>query len=160
MIITYADLPGIRLKNSANKIVLASGVFDLLHMGHLHYLQSLKGYGEINVVLIKPDSRVRRLKGPDRPIIPERDRAIMVNSIKGVDYVIIGHDLPTNKVETDSMYEEILRILQPDIFVTNNSFWKILDGISRTQIVVNPRKKYGHFDSTTAILAHINKLVS
>jgi D-glycero-beta-D-manno-heptose 1-phosphate adenylyltransferase len=82
-----------RLKNQGQKIVLANGCFDLLHVGHLRYLQGAKRQGDCLVVAINNDASVRSLKGPGRPLMKVRDRVALVSALRCVDYVTVfgGH---------------------------------------------------------------------
>ena len=67
----------------------ANGVFDLLHVGHVRYLQAAARQGDRLIVAINDDESVRRLKGPSRPILSAADRAELVAAIRGVDYVVV-----------------------------------------------------------------------
>lgn len=91
MIITMNDVQHIREVNSGKKIILTSGTFDLFHVGHLNYLQQVKQYGDTVVVLLSGDARVRARKGSRRPIIPEHERAQILDALKVVDYVLSIH---------------------------------------------------------------------
>lgn len=118
MIATLDDLADIRAKYSDKKIVLTSGTFDLLHVGHLEYLNKVKSYGDIVVVMISGDARVKARKGPSRPIIPEADRMEMLDTLKIVDYVFID---PSKWVsgQIDPVHAKIVAQLQPDMYVTD-----------------------------------------
>src|ERR671928_2143708 len=74
------------------RIVFANGCFDLLHVGHVRYLEAARGLGDLLVVGVNGDEQVRRLKGEGRPFIPERERAETVAALRAVDYVIIFHE--------------------------------------------------------------------
>ena len=76
-----------RAKNE--KIVLANGCFDILHVGHTRYLAGAKAEGDVLVVAVNSDKSVRKLKGEGRPILPEQERAELVAALESVDYVII-----------------------------------------------------------------------
>jgi rfaE bifunctional protein nucleotidyltransferase chain/domain len=76
-------------KQRGQRIVLANGVFDTLHVGHVRYLSAAKSEGEILVVAVNSDSSVRPLKGPGRPILDEQARALLVAALRDVDYVVI-----------------------------------------------------------------------
>src|ERR1700684_3873633 len=89
MIITVDDLTNIATKHRGQKIVLTSGTFDLLHVGHLNYLNAVKTYGDIVVVMLSGDARTRARKGAGRPVIHEDDRAKVLDALKVVDYVFI-----------------------------------------------------------------------
>ncbi|MGC2741253.1 MAG: adenylyltransferase/cytidyltransferase family protein [Candidatus Acidiferrales bacterium] len=93
-------------RRSSRKIVFANGVFDLLHVGHVRYLQAARAEGDLLVVGINSDSSTRKLKGDGRPILTERARAVLVAALRAVDYVVIFDELDVNS---------LLRELQPDV---------------------------------------------
>ena len=81
-------------------IVTTNGCFDILHVGHVRYLQAARELGDILIVAVNSDDSVRRLKGPKRPIIPEDERAEMLAALECVDYVtIFGEDTPVVLLE-------------------------------------------------------------
>jgi rfaE bifunctional protein nucleotidyltransferase chain/domain len=94
-------------------VVLANGCFDVLHAGHIRYLQGARALGDILVVGINSDSQVASLKGKGRPILPERDRAEIVASIAAVDLVTI-FDEPT--------VTELLLAIKPDIHAKGTDY--------------------------------------
>lgn len=84
-----------------SSIVTTNGCFDILHVGHLRYLQGCKGMGDKLVVMVNSDASVRRLKGPQRPIVPEADRAELLAGLGCVDYVVLfDEDTPEPLMET------------------------------------------------------------
>ena len=87
-------------------IAFANGAFDLLHVGHIRYLEGAKREADRLVVAINSDKSVRELKGPSRPILPEADRAELVSALRAVDYVVI-FDEPT--------VTPLLELLKPDV---------------------------------------------
>jgi D-glycero-beta-D-manno-heptose 1-phosphate adenylyltransferase len=87
-------------------IALANGCFDLLHVGHVRYLQGAAREGERLVVAINDDRSVAALKGPGRPILAAADRAELVAALRGVDYVVIFGD---------PNVERLLMLLKPDV---------------------------------------------
>jgi D-glycero-beta-D-manno-heptose 1-phosphate adenylyltransferase len=87
-------------------IALANGGFDLLHVGHIRYLEGAKREADRLVVAINSDASVRALKGPSRPVLPESDRAELVAALRAVDYVVI-FDEPT--------VAPLLELLKPDV---------------------------------------------
>ena len=98
-----------REKKLGKKIVLTQGSFDLVHIGHARYLQKAKEQGDFLVVGIDSDAKVRRRKGPDRPIVPQDERMEMLTHIKHVDLVILkGVDAPR---------WELIKTLKPDVLV-------------------------------------------
>jgi len=110
MIVNHGKLKEIRDVNRDKKIVFASGVFDLFHIGHLKYLKKAKELGDILVVNVVNDSRVKILKGNNRPIINEKMRAKIINSLVFVDYVVI------NPLINKGVSMDCLKRLQPDFF--------------------------------------------
>jgi rfaE bifunctional protein nucleotidyltransferase chain/domain len=87
-------------------VVFANGCFDLLHVGHLRYLQGAKAEGDVLVVALNTDASVRRLKGPSRPLMPLKERAELVAGLNCVDYVT---SFPEPRAE------KTLRLLRPDV---------------------------------------------
>ena len=85
-------------RRSSRKIVFANGVFDLLHVGHVRYLQAARAEGDLLVVGINSDSSTRKLKGPGRPILTERARAALVAALRSVNYVVIFDELDVNSL--------------------------------------------------------------
>jgi len=97
-----------RLRSKGRKIVFTNGVFDILHRGHVKYLEKAKSFGDVLIVGLNSDASVRRLKGSSRPLQPQRDRAEILLALKAVDYVIIfGEDTPAKLIET----------IRPDVLV-------------------------------------------
>jgi D-beta-D-heptose 7-phosphate kinase/D-beta-D-heptose 1-phosphate adenosyltransferase len=96
------------LKAENKKIVFTNGCFDILHIGHVKYLQKAKTLGDKLIVGVNSNSSVKRLKGPTRPVNDEYDRAYLLASLEVVDYVII--------FDEDTPYELIKKI-KPDILV-------------------------------------------
>ena len=80
------------LRRQGRRIVLANGCFDLLHVGHLRYLQAARALGDVLFVGINSDAAVQRLKGAGRPVIPVRERAEILASLKSVDHVVVFED--------------------------------------------------------------------
>ncbi len=78
-----------KLRGEGKKIVLANGVFDLLHRGHILYLQEAKALGDVLFVAVNSDLSTRKLKGEGRPILPQEERAFIVASLSPVDYVFV-----------------------------------------------------------------------
>ncbi|HVS33015.1 MAG TPA: adenylyltransferase/cytidyltransferase family protein [Thermoanaerobaculia bacterium] len=74
---------------SGRRVAFANGCFDLLHVGHIRYLQSAAQVAELLVVAVNGDRSVRELKGPGRPVMNERERAELISAIRGVSYVTI-----------------------------------------------------------------------
>jgi D-glycero-beta-D-manno-heptose 1-phosphate adenylyltransferase len=100
-------------RRHGRKIVLANGVFDLLHVGHVRYLQAARGEGDVLVVGINSDSSTRARKGEGRPIMTERARAAVVAALQAVDYVVIFDDLDVN---------ELMRQIRPDVHAKGTDY--------------------------------------
>jgi rfaE bifunctional protein nucleotidyltransferase chain/domain len=97
-----------QLRAAKQTIVFTNGVFDLLHVGHLRYLQHARGLGDALIVGVNSDRSVRLIKGSDRPITPEGERAEVLEALACVDGVVIfDEDTPRNLILT----------LQPDVLV-------------------------------------------
>lgn len=79
-------------RGAGKRIVLANGCFDLLHVGHVRYLQAAKLLGDVLLVALNSDASVRRLKGAGRPLMPAAERAELVGALCGVDAVVIFDD--------------------------------------------------------------------
>jgi rfaE bifunctional protein nucleotidyltransferase chain/domain len=95
------------------RIVFANGCFDILHVGHVRYLEGARLLGDMLVVAINADEQVRALKGAGRPFVAERERAEIIASIRAVDYVTIFPE-PT--------VEALLRILRPDVHAKGTDY--------------------------------------
>jgi rfaE bifunctional protein nucleotidyltransferase chain/domain len=97
-----------RLRSSGKRVVFTNGVFDLLHPGHLRYLQKARGLGDALIVGVNSDSSVRANKGEGRPITPEAERAELLEALVCVDAVVIfDEDTP----------HAVISALQPDVLV-------------------------------------------
>ena len=95
-----------RERAAGNTIAFANGCFDLLHVGHVRYLQGAAAEADRLIVAVNDDREVAALKGQGRPILPAAERAEIVAGIRGVDYVVIFGD---------STVERLLRLVQPDV---------------------------------------------
>jgi rfaE bifunctional protein nucleotidyltransferase chain/domain len=100
-------------RRASRKIVFANGVFDLLHVGHIRYLEAARAEGDVLVVGINSDSSTRKLKGPDRPILTERARATLVAALESVTYVTIFDELDVNS---------LLKELQPNVHAKGTDY--------------------------------------
>ena len=95
------------------RVVFANGCFDLLHVGHVRYLEAAKGLGDLLVVGVNSDEQVRLLKGEGRPFVTARERAEVIASLRAVDYVTVFHE-PT--------VTELLLALRPDIHAKGTDY--------------------------------------
>jgi len=95
-----------RDRAEGHTFAFANGCFDLLHVGHVRYLQGAAAEADRLIVAINDDESVRQLKGAGRPILSADDRAELVSALRGVDYVVVFGD---------STVERLLRLLKPDV---------------------------------------------
>lgn len=102
-----------RLREQGNRIVTTNGVFDLLHVGHLRYLQQARGLGDVLVVAVNSDESVRALKGAARPVVPDKERAELLSGLRCVDHVAIF---------TEPTPETLLRRIKPHIHVKGGDY--------------------------------------
>src|SRR5271154_6857014 len=100
-------------RRAGRKIVFANGVFDLLHAGHVRYLQAARSEGDVLVVGVNSDSSTRKLKGEGRPVLTERARAGLVAALACVDYVVIFDELDV---------KPLLREFQPDVHAKGTDY--------------------------------------
>ena len=101
------------VKNKEKKIVFTNGCFDILHIGHIKYLQEAKKFGDILIIGLNSDASVRRLKGENRPINSQDDRAYILASLEFIDYVVIfDEDTPIN----------LINLIQPDILTKGGDY--------------------------------------
>ena len=103
-----------KVKTQGGKVVFTCGVFDLIHVGHVRYLEFARALGSLLVVGVNSDASVRQLdKGPQRPIVTEKERAEVVAALACVDYVCIYNELRPS---------ETIRTIRPDIHVKDAAY--------------------------------------
>ena len=95
------------LKAKGKRIVFTNGCFDLLHIGHIRYLEEARALGDFLVVGVNSDSSVRKLKGPQRPVLPEEERAEILSGLGCVDYITLFDEIDPLKLIT-SLHPHIL----------------------------------------------------
>ena len=103
------------LKKKGKRIVFTNGCFDLLHLGHIRYLEKAKSLGDILVVGVNSDRSVRNLKGPKRPILPQEERAEILSGLGCVDYITVFNE------QTPF---ELISSLQPHTLVKGGNWTK------------------------------------
>ena len=101
------------LKKACKTVVFANGCFDLLHVGHIRYLEAARALGDILVLGLNGDKSVRQLKGPGRPLMNQEERAEILAALECVDYLVL-FDEPTAK--------EVLEILKPNIHAKGTDY--------------------------------------
>jgi len=100
-------------KEKGQKVVFTNGCFDILHLGHVKYLEVAKSFGDILIVGLNADSSVTKLKGPTRPVNPEYDRAYLLAALEVVDYVVIFSE------ETP---HDLIKMIEPDVLVKGGDY--------------------------------------
>jgi D-beta-D-heptose 7-phosphate kinase/D-beta-D-heptose 1-phosphate adenosyltransferase len=103
------------LKTKGKRIVFTNGCFDLLHIGHIRYLEEAKALGDVLVVGVNSDSSVRKLKGPQRPILPEEERTEILSGLGCVDFITLFDEIDPLKLITS---------LQPNVLVKGGDWTK------------------------------------
>jgi D-beta-D-heptose 7-phosphate kinase/D-beta-D-heptose 1-phosphate adenosyltransferase len=102
-----------RLRVAGARLVFTNGVFDLLHVGHVRYLAQARALGDALVVAINSDRSVRELKGPERPVFEEAERAEILAALRNVDYVVIFDDISPRS---------LIGQLLPDVLVKGGDY--------------------------------------
>ncbi len=125
-----------KLKNQGKKIVLVGGCFDVLHPGHVIFLEKAKKAGGILVILLEPDQKVKALKGVDRPIHTQKMRAKVLSALQAVDFCLM---LPLLKSE--AAYDKVIQKIQPDIIAATQGYRENLHHQRAAQLV-GARLKY------------------
>lgn len=140
---------GERLRREGRRIAFANGCFDMLHVGHVRFLQGARAEGDVLVVGVNSDRAVSALKGPGRPLLPEDARAELVAALAAVDYVVVFHDLTA---------EAILRDLRPHVQCKGTDYSpetvperQVMEGLGGTVRIVGDPKEH----STRDILEEI-----
>jgi rfaE bifunctional protein nucleotidyltransferase chain/domain len=113
--LTVADAAALaeRHRAAGRRIVLANGCFDLLHVGHVRYLEDARRLGDVLFVGINSDAAVARLKGAGRPLMPAAERAEMLGALRAVDHVFVFED---------DTADGILRALRPDVHAKGTDY--------------------------------------
>ncbi|MDP3149044.1 MAG: D-glycero-beta-D-manno-heptose 1-phosphate adenylyltransferase [Ignavibacteria bacterium] len=128
-IYTRAEILAIRkkLKEEKKKVVFTNGCFDVLHAGHVDYLNKAKTAGDVLILGLNSDASVKRIKGAKRPIVNEEERAFILSNLKAVDYVtLFEEDTP----------QEIIGDLIPDILI-KGADWAIDKIVGRDIVEAN-----------------------
>lgn len=115
-IITSDKILKIFGKKSDKKTVLIGGCFDILHLGHIRFLKEAKKLGDILIVLLESDGKIKKMKGEGRPVNSQKARAEMLEALRDVDLVIL---LPENMKDTD--YDVLVKKIKPDFIAVTKS---------------------------------------
>ena len=123
------------LKAKRKKIVFTNGCFDLLHVGHIRYLEKARSLGDILIVGVNSDRSVQSLKGPDRPILPEEERTEILSGLESVDYITLFNE----RTPLDLIY-----FLQPHILVKGGDWtkdatvgWEAVEGAGGEVVILS-----------------------
>ena len=114
-IIAWEQLPEWRaaMRASGKRLVVTNGCFDLLHLGHVTYLETARDQGDALLVGLNGDASVRQLKGPDRPVTPQADRAAVLAALESVDAVCVFAEQTATR---------FLAAARPDIYVKGGDY--------------------------------------
>lgn len=104
-----------KFRAEGKRIVLAGGCFDILHRGHIRFLEKAKAKGDILIVILESDQKIQELKGKNRPVNIQKNRALALSALEYVDIVI-----PLPYLKADSEYDDMISLLKPAIIATTN----------------------------------------
>lgn len=110
-----------KLRREDKKIVLVGGCFDILHIGHIKFLNAAKKTGDILFILLENDENVKKYKGNNRPINSQEDRALVLSSVRSVDYVV-----NLKNIKTNDDYDKLIINLKPDIIAATKKSQQII----------------------------------
>ena len=111
-------------KAKRKKVVFTNGCFDILHYGHIKYLEKCKRLGSILVIGLNSDSSVKKIKGKNRPVTGEKERAALLSALEFVDFVVLF---------SDKTPEKLIREIGPDILVKGGD-WRIKDIVGANDV--------------------------
>jgi D-glycero-beta-D-manno-heptose 1-phosphate adenylyltransferase len=103
-----------KLRKNNKKIVFTNGCFDILHVGHVNYLSKAKSLGDILIIGLNSDSSVKKIKGKSRPIVSQKNRALLLAGLEAADFVVIFNELTP---------EKLIKAIRPDVLVKGGD-WK------------------------------------
>lgn len=142
------------LRDKNKSIILVGGCFDIIHAGHVVFLNKAKQHGDILFVLLESDEKVKRLKGNNRPVNNQQDRALVLSAISSIDFVVM---LP--ELKTDSNYDEIITKIHPSVIATTANDPYVNHKIRQAKLisgkVVYVTKRVS--DQSTTIIAALTK---
>ncbi len=140
-----------KLRSNGKKVVFTNGCFDILHIGHVSYLEEAKSCGDILIVGLNSDASVKRLKGESRPINSQLERAFVLCGLRPVDYVVV--------FEEDTPYNLISKVL-PSVLVKGGD-WKAEQIVGSDIVLANGGEvkslMFKEGFSTTNIITKINE---
>lgn len=143
-----------KLQKEGKSISLTGGCFDILHLGHLALFEKSRKMGDVVFVLLESDKKIKELKGADKPFHTQKERALLLSSLRDVDYVVM---LPY--MNTHEQYEKVVLSIHPTFIITTEGDPKISQKKKQAHTigakVVSIKKKKDL--STTTIAKHIKK---
>jgi len=124
-----------KLRQEKKKIVLTQGSFDLVHIGHARYCDKARDFGDVLIVGVDSDEKVRQRKGPNRPIVPEDERMEMLTHLRSVDYVVLK--------EAGEAKFNLVKLIKPDVLIATAATYdaktiKELEKICGKVVVLDP----------------------
>lgn len=147
---TIEPLPALiaEYRKQGKKIVLTQGVFDLVHIGHARYCAEAKNYGDVLIVGVDSDEKVKARKGPDRPVVPQEERLEMLTYLRSVDLVVLK--------KLDAPKWELIKLIKPDVLVATRDTYtpqhlKELEEYCQEVVVLDPM-------ATTSTSAKIRRM--
>ena len=140
-----------KLRNEKKTIVMTNGCFDILHVGHVRYLQKTKTFADVLILALNSDKSVRAIKGEGRPINNENDRAEVSSALECVDYVVLFDE---------NSPAELLKFVKPDVYTKGADY--TLETLPETKVVQGFGGRIEFIDfvegkSTTNVIAQIKK---
>lgn len=140
-----------KLRDEKKTIVMTNGCFDILHVGHVRYLQKTKTFADVLILALNSDKSVRAIKGEGRPINNENDRAEVLSALECVDYVVLFDE---------NSPAELLKFVKPDVYTKGADY--TLETLPETKVVQGFGGRIEFIDfvegkSTTNVIAQIKK---
>ena len=126
----YKEIKKLRESLKNKKIVLVGGCFDIIHLGHIIFLEKAKNKGEELIVLLESDENIKKNKGSKRPINNQENRAILLTKLKMVDYVV---NLP--KIMNDDIYLQIVKDIKPTIIAVSQNDNNLVNKKKQAKII-------------------------
>jgi len=131
-------------KNKGKRIVLANGCFDVIHVGHVRYLEAAAELGDVLIVAVNDDTSTSRLKGAGRPLVPQSERAEIVSALRPVDYVLVFGD---------DTVDEIIKEIKPDFHAKGTDYeaegvpeFDTAEGVGCKTVIVGDKKDHSSTD--------------
>ena len=137
-------------RRQGRTLVFTNGVFDLLHIGHVRYLQEARAMGGLLVVALNSDASVRALKGPNRPLVPQSERAELLAALECVDHVVI-FDTPTAN--------RLVEALRPEVYAKGGDYAGQAGGVAGPREITSPDQLAKPLPEAAPVLAYGGRVV-